>query len=327
MPSGVEDVAASEVRERLRSAHRIGFQPGKVEFELSPSDLPKLLDVRTIAGAWIVVTTEARRPAAVAEDLVGAIRSIAELHGRGVVRSVELNAAGIHSGSIDQLRRAIARTGLTTKRGGLIVRMRRRAPLVGWEALVAVAPRSLAERLWRVAPFRGSVNAALAAAIVRLARPSTSDRFLNLACGSGTIAIERALTGPARRVVATDIAADAIAAAAQNAFAAHVDREIHCVGADGRRLPFPTSVFDVVCADLPWGYLVGSHAGNESAYREMLVEAARVAERRARAVFLTAEVRLMQRVLGPLADLWRVDRLMRVEQGGARPALFVLRRA
>ena len=99
------------------------------------------------------------------------------------------------------------------------------------------------------------------------------------------------------------------------------------MAADGRTLPFASGSFDVVCTDPPWGHRVGSHEANVDEYEGLFVELARVTRRRARAVVLTNELRLMQRVLGSLAALWRLDRLTRVEQGGARPGLFVLRRA
>jgi len=78
------------------------------------------------------------------------------------------------------------------------------------------------------------------------------------------------------------------------------------------------------------GRVVATPQNEEQAgfdYEGLLLEMARVTHRRARAVVLTNELRLMQRVLGGLAALWRLDRLTRVEQGGARPCLFVLRRA
>jgi 23S rRNA G2445 N2-methylase RlmL len=133
------------------------------------------------------------------------------------------------------------------------------------------------------------------------------------------------MCGAVRSVVAVDVSAGALLAAASNVRAADV--QVALVVGDGQRLPFGRGTFDVVCADLPWGYEVGSHDRNVVDYGHLLGEMGRVARRRARACVLTTETRLMQRVLGEQAGLWRLDRLIRVEQGGARPGLYVLRRA
>ncbi len=122
-----------------------------------------------------------------------------------------------------------------------------------------------------------------------------------------------------------DISPGALRAAAVNVRSSQA--RVDLVLADARKLPIGRSTFDVVVMDLPWGYEVGSHARNVADYSALLGEAGRVCRRRARACVLAAETRIMQRVLGELAALWRLDKFVRVEQGGARPGLFVLRRA
>jgi predicted RNA methylase len=323
VPTGVEFVAAGEVRERLASAERIGSAPGKLWFELASALVGDIATVRTLAGAWIVERFDGRRPTVLLADrrLADRIRTVARAGG---VRTFTLSAPGAGSPAMREVRNGIAQaTGLREADGGLLVRLRRRPG--GWDALVAVGPRPLAERPWRVARTRGMLNGALAAAVVRLTAPRPDDRFLNVACGSGTLAIERRLQGPVRRVAAVDIAQDAVSATRVNARAAHAT--VAVVRADARRLPLATGAFDVLCADPPWGTQVGSHDGNVADYRTLLLEMGRVACRRARACVVSNETRLMQRVLGELASLWRLDSLVRVEQGGARPGVFVLRRA
>jgi tRNA (guanine6-N2)-methyltransferase len=328
VPSGIEDVAAAEIRERLPSAMRIGTVLGRVVFELPRGDVARVPALRVAEGAWIVVGSDSRRPANLATPLVEAINRVRRVHPPGRIRAVDISAPGVHATSLDELRRSIASgTGVPLRRGGLVVRVRRRVRGEGWDGLVAVAPQSLAQREWRVASLQGSMNAALAAAMVRLTEPGAEDRFLNVGCGSGTIVIERSLVTGAARLAAADVSPAAISAAAANATAAGVRARIDFATADMCCLPYTARSFDVVCSDLPWGHRVGSHAANAQDYQAWLVEIARVARRRARAVVLTNELRLMQRSLGALAALWRLDRLSRVEQGGARPGLFILRRS
>ena len=324
VPEGIEFVAMDEVRERLPGAERIGSAPGKIWFELPASHLREVGSLRTASGAWIVDSYEGRKPSVLLGDrrLAERIRTVVQLDRR--IDAFAFSAPGAGSPAMRAIRASLERdTGLRESDEGLLVRLRRRRG--GWDVLVATGRRPLAERPWRVVRTRGALNGPLAAAVVRLTRPAPDDRFLNVASGSGTIAIERRLYGPASFVVAVDIDRDAMRGAAANVRASRVC--VHLATTDARRLPFPSGAFDVVCADLPWGYEVGSHDGNVLDYAALLGELGRVARRRARACILSAETRHMQRVLGELAGLWRLDSLVRVEQGGAHPGLFVLRRA
>jgi tRNA (guanine6-N2)-methyltransferase len=326
--AGLEDVAADEIRRRLRSQARLGWTPGKLRLELSPAELPVTLGLRTVAGAWVVVAAEGRHPAALSHGrrLVDAIEAVLPLHPTGSVRAFVLNAPGLKSPAMRSLVRDIsASTGLRENTRGLLIRLRRRDDR--WEALIAVSLRPLAERPWRVSRTAGLLNGPLAASLVSLTTPGAEDRFLNVASGSGTIAIERALAGPARTIVAADISDEAASSARANSTAAAVSDVIRCLVADGSRLPFAGRSFDVVCADLPWGFQVGSHERNVNDYERLLAEIGRVTVRRTRMVLLTSEIRLMQTVLGGLTGLWRLDKLVRVEQGGARPGVYVLRRS
>lgn len=324
VPEGVESVAMDEVRERISVAGRIGSAPGKVWFEVPPARAGDVVGLRTIAGAWIVERYRGRRPSVIVGDqrVASRIRDVVRRHPD--VASFTLSAPGRGSPAMRDVRSTLVQqTGLREEPHGLLVRMRR--VVGGWETLVALSPAALAERTWRVVRSSGAVNGPLAAAIVRLTRPDSGDRFLNVACGSATFAIERRLAGPAATVVGVDLASEALRAASVNVRTSGT--RVDLVLADARRLPFARGTFDVFVTDPPWGYEIGSHDSNVADYAALLAEAGRVTRRRARACVLTAETRLMQRVLGDLAALWRLDQLIRVEQGGARPGLFLLRRA
>jgi 23S rRNA G2445 N2-methylase RlmL len=90
-------------------------------------------------------------------------------------------------------------------------------------------------------------------------------------------------------------------------------------------LPFADGCCDALCADLPFGHLVGSHEENVVLYPAMLREAARVARRGASLVVITHEVRLMTAVLAKIEE-WRVETVLRVTLGGLHPRIFLLRR-
>ena len=90
-------------------------------------------------------------------------------------------------------------------------------------------------------------------------------------------------------------------------------------------LPCPDASFDTLLADLPYGDLIGSHRANAALYPALLAEAARVAAPEATFVAITGEIRLLDAALAR-QEAWRVERSLRLYQGGHRPQVYVLRR-
>jgi tRNA (guanine6-N2)-methyltransferase len=83
---------------------------------------------------------------------------------------------------------------------------------------------------------------------------------------------------------------------------------------------------DVLCADLPFGQLVGTHQENEWLYPTLMTEAARVARPNARFVIITHEVRLMDGILAVLKS-WQVREIQMITLGGLHPRIYVLERS
>ena len=83
-----------------------------------------------------------------------------------------------------------------------------------------LSPRPLTARAWRVCNLPGALNAVVAHAMVALSAPNPADRYLNLACGSGTLLVERLALGPARLAVGCDNAAGPLDCARANLRAA-----------------------------------------------------------------------------------------------------------
>lgn len=96
----------------------------------------------------------------------------------------------------------------------------------------------------RVTERRGALRPVVAAATVRLAG-ATPGRLLDPCCGSGTILQEALSTG--WEAVGSDVDADAVAVARDNAPQAFVD-----VG-DVLQLPHDDASFDAVVSNLPFG--------------------------------------------------------------------------
>ncbi len=104
-----------------------------------------------------------------------------------------------------------------------------------------LTPRPLSERPYRVRHDRAETDATLAAAMLRMSEPTVGEAFLDPFCGVGTIAIERALLGPAEIVAAGDVNLRRLGWAAANVEAAGVD--VHLAAWDAERTPLPERAF------------------------------------------------------------------------------------
>lgn len=151
---------------------------------------------------------------------------------------------------------------------------------------------SLARRPWRIRYWNGETDATLAAAMVRLARPRPGDTFLDPFCGSGTVAIERALAAPVRRVVAGDVKPKRIEWAEANRDAAGVDIELGCW--DAGELPFEDLAFSTVCTVPPHSDPEGGRPWVHERFAQLVGECHRVLEFGGRSVWLLRDERPMK---------------------------------
>ena len=296
-------------------------------------DLRALLSLRTAQSVYLVRSFPVPRPKALLGDeyfraILAIIDKVRRLHPPGVFATLFLSAAGAESAVLTRLKAEIsASTGLRvgTEDGDLLLRLRRAADGEGWELLVRLSPRPLATRPWRVCNREGALNGAVASAVARLTAPTAADRFLNIGCGSGSLLIERLLIGPARRAFGCDIDPAALACARANVAAADLTARCELHPWDATRLPLHSASIDAICADLPFGHLVGSHTENLSLYPALLSEAARVARPGAHCVLLSHEVRLMEYLIESRPE-WGLHSAIRIDLSGLHPRIFVLKR-
>jgi len=336
---GLEPIARDELqrhlgaRIHLRDTHISRRAPSTIQFDYSGA-AADLLHLRTVLAAYVVHHVAVPRPRALLADgymrtLLAQIAAIRTLVPATAYRTLALSAAGADSAVFTRLKTELAqRTGLTVapEEGDLYLRVRR--PVrgdAGWEVLIRLTPRPLATRPWRVCNPKGALNGTVASAMVLMTRPRPDDIFLNLGCGSGTLLIERVACMPCQRAIGCDISAAARDAAITNVAASPYTGQIEIYGWDARMLPLPDQSVDTLCADLPFGHVVGSHDENTTLYPQILGEAARVAQAGARFVVMTHEVRLMEQVLDQ-TDEWVMESHVRVRVGGLYPRVFVLHR-
>lgn len=167
-----------------------------------------------------------------------------------------------------------------------------------------------------------SLNATLAAALVRLTRPDEHDRFLDPLCGAGTILRERAQAGPYARLLGGDRGERALALARANL---EGTPRLALRRWEATRLPLPDASMDKAATNPPYGVRAGSHAANERLYPALLDELARVVRPEGLVAVVTGEKRLTTATLRAQRAFAREDELS-VETGGLRVAVYLLRR-
>ncbi len=334
---GLEDVGVREL-ERL-GARQVRRVADGARFEAQ--DVQRVLRARTVAAFYLQLTFGVPRPKALLGDaalrrLTAAVGSVAGERGAGTDLSggpfdgLRLAAAGKDSPVMRRLGEELARAaglGYDPEEGELLVRLRPDPLGAGWEVLLRLTPRPATARWWRVCNRAGGLNAAVAAAMNELAGSKRVGRYLNLMCGSGTLLVERALAGPARRLVGVDVDPGAITCAERNLAAARVAERCELITADiadlGAELTAEAGPFDVVTADAPWGDAIGRNADNRQLYPRLFAKAAELAAPHARFVLLTHEVKLVRALLRD-AQGWELLHETQVAHGGHNPLLLVL---
>jgi tRNA (guanine6-N2)-methyltransferase len=332
---GLESLGTAELSEQLGRYVNIYERQaaGKLRFSYT-GDLRTLLELRSVLAIYLVTRFAVPRPKALLGHqhftaLLDQIATARALFPAAAYRTLRLGAAGEDSAVMTRLKAELAQhTGLedAADEGDLLLRLRRSADGAGWEVLVRISPRPLATRAWRVCNRPGAPNATLAHAMMRLSEPHPDDAILNLGCGSGTLLAERLALVPARLAIGCDTDPAALDCARQNIAAAGYERQVRLEQWDATRLPLADRSITLICADLPFGQLSGSHASNTVLYPQIFAEATRVAAPAARMVLLTHEVRLLEGVARDYVQEWRMEQVLHVRSGGMTPRMYLLRR-
>jgi SAM-dependent methyltransferase len=332
---GLEHFGRTELQNRLRNYVKLNDSPanGVLRFYYS-GQLSALLDMRSLTAIYLVRRFAVPRPRALLGHqhftaLLEQIAMVRALAPAGAYQTMRLSAAGEDSSVMSRLKGELAQhTGLAvaSDEGDLLLRLRRSAAGAGWETLTRLTPRPLATRAWRVCNRPGALNATLAHAMMSLSAPHPDDMIVNLACGSGTLLIERLALGPARSLHGCDTDPAALECARANLQAAGFSGLAQLERWDATDLPLADGSSTVICADLPFGQLVGSHRENEVLYPRLFAEATRIAAPGARLVLLTHEVRLLERVALHYVNAWRKGEELRVRTGGMAPRVYMFSR-
>jgi tRNA (guanine6-N2)-methyltransferase len=347
---GLEPFVRDELRRLLRG--RPVARPGAADGALSleyRGEARLLLSLATATSVSRVLRFAVPRPRALLgeehlQTLLRTIESIRTLQPEQPFRSFRFSAAGVTSSVFHRLAGVLTeRMGLIRdpEEGDLLIRVRRASASgrpspndasgnSAFEVLVRLTPRPLSARPWRVCNLPGALNATVARAMVEMTQPQAHDRFVNLTCGSGTLMIERLAAGPAHLVLGGDRDPAALRCAAANLDAAGDAWRAVLARWDAGRLPLRDASVNVLCADLPYGMLMGSRRENAQLYPALLAEATRVAVPGASLALITQAVALLDATLAGHRAHWTTERRFPVQisfkSGTLSPHVVLLRR-
>lgn len=184
-----------------------------------------------------------------------------------------------------------------------------------------LTPEALHHRS-RVVHGIASLNPTAAYAMSVMSGAEAGQVVLDPMCGTGTILIERAALCPAT-LIGSDYFGKPVQAARQNISAADVRAFV--VRADARRLCYADASIDRVICNLPWGRRVLSEDSVERLYREFFPEMSRVLKPEGRAVLLTMQKGLTERVIAQNEPLKILHKRV-ISLGGLNPWIYLLQK-
>jgi tRNA (guanine6-N2)-methyltransferase len=346
---GLAEFAQTELQQHTDNRVRLvpSAREDRVPFDFA-GDPRELLQLRRSVAVNCVKRFDIPRPKALLghqnfEQLIGMVKAVLALHSPGGFKTFHISAAGSGSSVFARIKAEIqTRTGLeyTEEVGDLLLTVRRpsrfptgaRNTAAGWEVAVRLSPRPLSARPWRVCDMPGALNGAVANTMMSLTDPEHRDRVINLACGSGTLLIERLVLQSVRTAVGCDVDVRALTCARENLVASGYAGPVTLVRCDAGRVPLPTGWATTVCADLPFGMLVGSHQSNKVLYPRLLTEAGRLTVVAGKLVVITQELRLFERTVAAHEEQWQVTRVIPIKlpantrAGYIQPRIYLLRR-
>lgn len=327
---GLLPIASNEIAALIGKEGSIGrsHRADSLQFHYK-GNLQNLLGLRKVLAVYRLLRFELPRPKALLghqhfQRILDAVRPIIT-HAK--FQSLYISAAGSDSSVMLRLKEELAKAlklNIGEEEGDLLLRIRRSPQAEAWELLIRLSPRPLASREWRICNYQGALNASVASAMISLLNPTPHEIFLNIASGSGTILIERALEMPASRLIGLDNSLEALNCARTNIQSAACEG-IELLHGDATKLPFPDASIESLAADLPFGQLVGTHSENQKLYPALLREAARVAITGARFVLISHEIKLMEQCL-KASKHWAILKQQMVTLTGLHPRIFLLER-
>lgn len=328
---GLSNFVEQELQQKFSGTLRV-IRRTDSEIEFAASYHLGLDKLRTAQAVYSVERFDIPRPKAFLGDqhyrrLIAQLGTVLKQHPHETYNTLHIGAAGSDSAVMNRLKETLSQNlklHVDDSAGDLLLRIRRTADVGGWETLVRLMPRPLASRYWRICDMPGALNGTVAHVMSLLAAPS-GGLLCNLASGSASIMIEHNLRNPGNRAVGIDFDSEVLDCGSQNIEASRVASRSSLILGEVAHVPAGDGVFDALCADLPFGQRVGSHADNVKLYPVIFREAGRIASSGALFVVLSHEVRLMGTLLAQEKH-WTQEAELPITLRGLHPRIYVLRR-
>ncbi len=342
MPMGLDVITVDELADRVRDADIEERTSTEIRFR---SEAPSAIaGLRSVSDAYVVVREVSgigptyRDLRRLKESLAGtrldaALATLSQLGTRPkhpLTFSVACSLRGRRAyRRLDALK--AAEEALASIRGMALRSAEQKSDLRFWLHLeddrgrlcMALTPKPVGLRD-RAVSLPTSLTGPVAYAMASLTRPHAGQVFADLACGSGSILLERAENWRYTLLVGGDLAEEAIAATAANFGPRHRPREF--LVWDATRLPLASESVDALACNPPHGIQMQPEGGLRNLYRGILAEAARVLRPNGVLTFLTPERALTDAILREIPAL-RIRRCFVVDLRGQRPYLYALTRS
>jgi len=340
---GLEEIALSELREKLRGVHLIEKSKGMISFTYSgpPRELIKLRSIENIFIFLKIIKGMSRSRNSLGKiykvikgiDLGEALFIKRQLHPKRRRRKptfrITPNMVGRHNFRRVDIQIA-AENALEDRYRWKVdpsdPDLEIRIDLEGEEALVGLrlSDKIIRRRRYKVEHIPASLKPTVAYCMVRLSDPAGGDVFLDPMCGAGTILIERAKAAPYERIIGGDIDRGVLAIAEENIIASGEDIELRRW--DAIALPLDDVSIDKLVCNLPFGKQIGSPQDNRKLYTGFFAEMERILKPEAKVVLLTSEKGLVDRLISKSGILRRL-RKFPIELLGLRPYIYVLEKS
>lgn len=184
---------------------------------------------------------------------------------------------------------------------------------------------NLSRRQWRKGFVPAGINPSLAYILCMAAKLNTEDILLDPFCGSSVIPITALKYFEIKRVICSDISGKAIRASRENFEAAKIEENRYKLfQSDIRDVNLSKRNIDRIVSNLPFGIRVGKHNNNAAIYKSLELSAKKLLRKKGFLVLLTQEKKLLRDIFKK--EEWNIKSILRVDEGGLLPEVFVIKR-
>lgn len=184
---------------------------------------------------------------------------------------------------------------------------------------------NLSRRQWRKGFVPAGINPSLAYVLCMIAKLGKDDILLDPFCGSSVIPITALKYFDIKRVICSDISGKAIHASNENFEAAQIEENrFKLFKSDITDIKLSKRNVDRIVSNLPFGIRVGEHNNNAEIYKSLELLAKKLLRKKGILVLLTQEKKLLIKIFRK--EEWDLKSVLRVDEGGLLPEVFVIKR-